>query len=226
MKDSKVNEIVEKVFERAKESTVNDSKNALCNQVAESCNLSYKTLERLYGRYIENKEDKSEPSDNTIDELCRYLGYLSYADYLGKTKMGQVLRIGGGTWKRLIGTSLLLIVVVLIYFQFFDLRCMSWTGSEYVKVACSSSQQNEVVPLDKFQFERMKKVEVNAATPFFNEETKEPLIWYHKVDENTIEYFTDAGKHPVNGETLKAITPYIIEKYVPKHKYKPSSFIQ
>lgn len=226
MKDSKVKEIVEKVFEKAKETSVNDSKNALCNHVADSCNLSYKTLERLYGKYIEKNGENSKQSENTVDELCRYLGYLSYADYLGKNIMSEGLKSGGKTWKLLIGVSLLLILVALIYFQIFDQRCMTWTGNEYVKVGCSSSQRNEVVPLDRFKLERMKRVEVDAATPFFNEETKEPLIWYHKVNENTIEYFTDAGKHPITGETLKAITPYIIEKYVPKHNFKPSSFIQ
>ena len=226
MKDSKVKKIVEKVFEKAKETSVNDSKNALCNNVADSCNLSYKTLERLFGKYIENNGENSKHSENTVDELCRYLGYLSYADYLGKTKMGEGLQIGGRTWKMLIGTSLLIIVVVLVYFQFFDQRCMTWTGNEYVKVACSSSQKYSVVPLDRFKLKRMKKVDVDAATNFFNEETKDPLIWYYKVDEKTLEYFTDAGKHPVNRETLKAITPYIIEKYVPKHIYKSGSFIK
>ncbi|KAA2217176.1 hypothetical protein [Maribacter flavus] len=226
MKDSKVKEIVEKVFEKAKGTSVNDSKNSLCNHVADSCNLSYKTLERLYGKYIEKNGENSKQSENTVDELCRYLGYLSYSDYLGKRKMGEGLKWEGTTWKMLLGASLLLIGVVLVYFQLFDKGCMTWTGNEYVKVNCTSHQTNGVSVLNEFKLERMKKVDVDAATNFFNEETKDPLIWYYKVDEKTLEYFTDAGKHPVNGETLKAITPYIIEKYVPKHIYKSGTFIK
>ena len=225
MKDSKVKEIVEKVFERAKETSVNDSKNALCNHVADSCNLSYKTLERLYGKYIEKNRENSKQSENTVDELCRYLGYISYSDYLGKRKMGEGLKRGGKTWKLLIGVNLLLILVALIYFQIFDQRCMTWTGNEYVKVGCSSSQRNEVEPLDTFRLERMKKEEVKPSTTFFNEETGEALYWYYKSENNTVEFFTSPGLHPLHKKTLKAVTPYIIEKYVPKHSYQPSSFI-
>ena len=55
---------------------------------------------------------------------------------------------------------------------------------------------------------------------------KTPNDWYYKNDQGEIEYYTSAGLHPVNGETLKAITEYIIEKYVPIHQNKPSSFVQ
>ncbi len=226
MDERRVKKIVNKVFAKARKQSLNHTKNALCNHVEVECGVSGRTLDRLFLKYEKKEKIDYIPIENTVDELCRYLGYLSYADYLGKTKMGEGFRIGGKTWKMLIGTSLILIVVVLVYYQFFDQRCMTWTGNEYVKVACSSSQSYEVVPLDRFRLQRMKKLEVDAATPFFNEETEEPLIWYYKVDDNTLEYFTDAGKHPVNGETLKAITPYIIEKYVPKHIYKSGSFIK
>ncbi|KAA1247250.1 hypothetical protein [Aquimarina sp. RZ0] len=54
---------------------------------------------------------------------------------------------------------------------------------------------------------------------------KKPRVWYYKNKKDEIEYFTSSGIHPVNGETLKKITPYIIETYVPKHTFKPNSFI-
>ncbi len=64
------------------------------------------------------------------------------------------------------------------------------------------------------------------ATDFFVEGTERPLIWYYKTKEEEIEYFTSPGLHPTTGETLRKITPYIIQTYVPKHIDRKSSFVQ
>ena len=53
----------------------------------------------------------------------------------------------------------------------------------------------------------MRKVPVDAAYHFFSED-------------NAHEFFTSTALHPVTGETLRKITPYIIQTYVPLHMYK------
>ncbi|MET1258131.1 hypothetical protein ABV409_02260 [Flagellimonas sp. DF-77] len=98
-----------------------------------------------------------------------------------------------------------------------ELNCITWADTVYVMVSCNSSISkygNPIEPIDKKKLESMKKVKVTAASNFFADNGK-PLIWYHKNSNGEIEYYTAPGLHPLNGRTLKKITPYIIEKYVP-----------
>ena len=107
--------------------------------------------------------------------------------------------------------------------------CMTWADSLYVTVSCDtgpfSTFGTEVKPLDQMKLKNMRKVEVNAAYPFFSEDGK-PLVWYFKNTDDEIEYFTAPGLHPTTGETLRKITPYIIQTYVAKHSFKEESFLK
>ena len=107
--------------------------------------------------------------------------------------------------------------------------CMTWTGRLYEKIPCSkgsySTYGNAIEPYDEKRYENFKQVEVDITTSFFSEQNQKPLLWYYKNEQGEIEYYTAPGLHPVNGKTLKAVTEYIIEKYVPIHQNKPSSFI-
>lgn len=109
------------------------------------------------------------------------------------------------------------------------LGCMTWADSLYVRVSCDKGPFSQfgttVDSLDQMKLNKMKKVKVDAAYKFFSN-TDEPLIWYYKKSNGEIEYFTAPGLHPTNGETLRKITPYIIQTYVPKHMNKKSSFVQ
>ncbi len=108
-------------------------------------------------------------------------------------------------------------------------QCMAWADTLYVEVSCATKPYSKygtsVEPLDKMKLENFKKVEVNMATQFFAEKTNKPLIWYYKNKEGEIEYFTAPGLHPINGETLRKITPYIIQTYVPEHIDRKGSFV-
>ncbi|WP_419213634.1 hypothetical protein ACNR9Q_05605 [Maribacter sp. X9] len=109
-----------------------------------------------------------------------------------------------------------------------ETECMTWSDSLYVAISCNeyplSKHGTQVKPLDPMELKNMRKVEVNASYQFFNEEGK-PMIWYYKNKEGEIEYFTAPGLHPRNGETLRKITPYIIETYVPNHMDRKNSFV-
>jgi len=98
-------------------------------------------------------------------------------------------------------------------------QCMTWADSLYVKVSCDTSPYSEygtkVEPLDPIRFKNMRRLNhVFVGLDFFAPDGS-PLVWYHKNKAGDMEYFTAPGLHPVNGETLKKITPYIIQKYVP-----------
>ena len=108
-------------------------------------------------------------------------------------------------------------------------KCMTWTGNAYEEISCSekpySKYGTSIEPYDQKRIKNFKRVEVDMATTFFAEKTDKPLIWYYKTEGGTIEYYTAPGLHPLNGKTLKAITEYIIMKYVPIHQNKKSSFL-
>lgn len=106
--------------------------------------------------------------------------------------------------------------------------CMTWADSVYIKISCDqgplSKYGNAVKPMDRMELKNMKKVKVNAAYRFFTEDD-EPLIWYSKNKDDTYEYFTAPGYHPISGETLRKITPHIIQTYVPIHLDQKDSFV-
>jgi hypothetical protein len=101
---------------------------------------------------------------------------------------------------------------------------MVWKNKHFVKVACTTNYHEKVVPMDPARFANFKEIDVNQTTVFFDEVTGEPLVWYYKPNNGELEFFNYPGLHPINGATLKAITPYISQKYVPLHKYDPNSF--
>lgn len=97
-------------------------------------------------------------------------------------------------------------------------NCMTWVDTVYVQVSCNTrpnhKKKNRVEPLDPVKLENFKKTKVYVGFDFFDEEGN-PLIWYYKSKEGELEYYTAPGLHPIHGETLRKITPYIIDKYVP-----------
>ncbi len=103
---------------------------------------------------------------------------------------------------------------------------MVWKKTQYEKVSCEKAYGLKIEPLDEKKLITFKKVDVTIATTFFNASNANPLVWYFKHPNGDLEYFTAPGLHPLNGGTLKAVTPYIIEKYVPIHTYDPDSFEQ
>ncbi len=108
-------------------------------------------------------------------------------------------------------------------------KCMTWADSLYVIVSCDTGPRSkygtQVKPLNRMELKNFKKVEVNAAYPFFAEDGK-PLIWYYKNKDNEHEYYTAPGLHPATGETLRKITPYIIQTYVPFHNDDEQTLIK
>ncbi|WP_299799199.1 hypothetical protein [uncultured Maribacter sp.] len=232
MKEAIIKEIVEKVFQKAEKECSKDSKHALSNLIAESISPSAKTIERLYDKYLDKKEGIGEQNEHTINELCKYLNYESYAAYVKQNfsdkKSADVITVGRRkNWKIAAVVSLIVVVGLILGLseKNKETLCMTWKADHYEKVACSVSFKEKVVPLDEVRLQNFKKVDVNLTTDFFDETTGQPLIWYYKSG-NSVEYYTAPGLHPVNGKTLKAITEYMANKTVPVHTFDESSFTQ
>ena len=105
-------------------------------------------------------------------------------------------------------------------------NCMVWKGTQYERIACEKKVGLNVEPLDEVRLNNFRKIEVDMTTLFFDEENNQALVWYHKNKSGEIEYYSAPGLHPINAKTLDEITPYIIQKYVPVHKFRQSSFTE
>lgn len=236
MNEKRIAEIVRKVYAKAKKNCVSHKNNALANHVEDEVfknykkNISYRTVERAFDKYIDGK-NLGSPIAESVDLFCKFLGYEDYSDYISKNRKRKwVLTV---TVTVALGAILLIISIYPIGndngHRTSLYQCMAWADSLYVTVSCSTKPYSQfgtpVEPLDEMKLKNFKKVEVNMATQFFAEDGK-PMIWYYKNKDGEIEYFTAPGLHPITGETLRKITPYIIETYVPVHMNNPDSFLR
>ncbi|MDF0707960.1 hypothetical protein PY091_12090 [Muricauda sp. 81s02] len=234
MDDKRIEEIVLKVFEKAKGEHASHSRFALSKHISLFSNLSSKTLERAYDKYINKQNETGQLQAESVDLLCQYLGFKNYADYvknnheeLPTKKNIKYLSLG------VIGI-LLMVLIVKLWPKKVDKNtaqdesCMTWADSIYVLISCEVGPRSKfgtkVEPIDPFKLKNFKKIKVNMATRFFTEDGN-PMIWYYKNKDKEIEYFTSPGLHPITEETLRKITPYIIETYVPLHSNNPDSFL-
>ncbi|MEP0213037.1 MAG: hypothetical protein ABJD66_07475 [Cellulophaga sp.] len=240
-------EIVCESFKKAESEIPSHSRYALAMHIADKTTLSSKTLERAYDKYVSNKESKYKKiGDASVNLLCEYLGFNNYQEYV-KSKNRNIQKkedvINGSKpinvtknnkKNLLIKIASIIFIVVAIGYFFSQItgakiaKCMVWVKMEYQQVDCNTSLQPEyeadIMPFDANKLKNFKKLNVTITTDFFDKVTNKPLVWYIKNNDE-IEYFSSPGLHPVTGKTLRAITPYIINKYVPVHTNNKNSFI-
>lgn len=245
MDEKKIKEIVTEVFHKARANSISHTKSALSNAIAEDISEAHgyihaRTLERAYDRYINGKTKYGKPQTESVALLCNYLGYQNYADYIknkyGKAPQSTLKKVKWGALGVMFGIGCF---IALIGYEPDFLngktgeeqreRCMTWADSVYVEVSCNTAPYSDfgtkTIPLDRVKLESLKKVSVTQAYPFFSEDGR-PLVWYLKNKEGEIDYFTAPGLHPISGETLRKITPHIIQKYVPLHRNNKDSFVR
>lgn len=232
MKEAIIKEIVEKVFQKAKTECPKHSRYALSNHIAETTSISSRTIERLYDKYLEKKGSVGEQNEHTINDLCKYLNFDSYGDFVKQNKKDKIsVDLNDGRikkyWKVLAAVSLVLVVGLFLGSseKSKEPKCMVWKTDHYERIECFTINNIIIIPFDEVRLQNFKKVDVDLTTEFFDETTGKPLIWYYKSG-NNIEFYTAPGLHPINGKTLKAVTEYIVDKYVPVHTYEASSFAE
>ncbi len=97
---------------------------------------------------------------------------------------------------------------------FKDKECMQWQKNHYEYVDCDKKeliQLYPIVPIDE-SLKNLKKIEVNNQTKFFR--NGKPIVWYCKHNNNKLVFYNSFGFDPETGKPLKAITNYMINKYV------------
>ncbi|TLP79764.1 hypothetical protein [Maribacter sp. ACAM166] len=242
MERNRKEEIIKKAFDKAKRNSVSQAKSTLAKLIAEEISersdyIAARTIERAYDKYVLNDTSKGEPNPDTIHLLCNYLSFENYGDFI-KNQPVNALPVGDASIFINRKNIIWFVGVVIIGLSFFWYRgndtlsestntsCMVWRETHYKKITCTNAADLYIEPLNLAKLTNFKKVKVNVATAFFDESTRQPMIWYYKKDTDEIDYFTAPGLHPINGKTLKVITPYIVKKYVPKHIYNENSFTE
>ena len=103
-----------------------------------------------------------------------------------------------------------------------DVQCMQWQNNHYEKVDCNTQNQkgiiksNDIIPFDSKKAELIK-IKVSDTTTFFK--NGKAILWYCKSGDE-IELYNKPGFDPIYKKSLKAITPYMIQKYFSKIQLK------
>lgn len=93
-------------------------------------------------------------------------------------------------------------------------QCMVWKGDHYERIDCQQENlgfiSEIVIPFDENEFE-LRKIKVCDTTTFLK--NGKAIVWYGKKD-GEITFFNQDGRNPENGDELKEVTKYMIDKYV------------
>lgn len=93
-------------------------------------------------------------------------------------------------------------------------QCMIWRENHYEMIDCQDEKlgliHEIVIPFDETEF-GLRKIKVCDTTTFFK--NGKVIVWYGKKD-GEVTFFNQDGRNPENGDELKEVTKYMIDKYV------------
>jgi len=213
-------QFLQEIFKKAKEESGEESLRKWAEHISDYLmeekrfQISGKTLERYYN-------GETTPNGEKKNQLATYIGYASYQDYLiTQHKEDQTEEVESPISlkvknKKKVLTTLLVIFPVLFGIGYLGFstgreKCMVWMEDHFEVSTCSGEPSEE--EWNEYRFENFREVEVNPDTEFFAPNGK-PKIWYDK-ENNVLTYYTAPGINPETEQTVKQITPYIIQTHV------------
>ena len=245
-------QIVLNSFSKIREEILNDSgvppsdsscAKELSIHISEKFPFGEKSLRNLYKAAREDSEVEIK-QPHVVLELCRFLGYKDYEDYLlenhkfsedfetspdlipdSATKFS--LKRFYAKNKTTIGI-ILIGIILLISLSFFDrTRWMIWEDNAYIEASFDSEkiQDGSLKIFKQDRIDNFTQINPDCKTLFFNANGSVAL-WYGKNSNGKLEYFTDHGLHPITGKTLKPITKYMITKYICPSKVSANTIKQ
>lgn len=233
--------LLQKAFKKAEEDTGYNVPRRqavfLSDQIFERSNQPFgeRRLREFRNYILNGNPEKVELKGFVRDALTEYLGYSSYKEFLVKNEgkelppnLGDEEKKRKGRRRRQIIISIsslfLLIISVFALYKFapelfnegkLSPKMMVWKGDHYEAVTLDLEKYG----LKELKYYRQDLIDgFNKVTPdctyeFFDSDGQE-LLWYGKNKKGELEYFSALARHPETGKTLKAITPYMIRKYI------------
>jgi hypothetical protein len=175
-------------------------------------------LERKGNVLLEMEAEKDELNKQKKVEIGESTAIKTFAIQIENRFKGIILTIG-----------VLLSFVLLslfVYYSFFNHKpCLEWNSDRYVEVDCSA-QINGFADLDSKKpynenLLMLRKIIPTDTTTYFR--NGKAVVWYCKNSQGDLELFNAPGHHPETNKPLKAITEYMIEKYIVPSFFKKSS---
>ncbi|WP_299117089.1 hypothetical protein [uncultured Winogradskyella sp.] len=222
-KEEQIKGLMLLVFDKAKRKSKKNRAYGLSKFLEPIVNIDQRTLTRYYNGYILNREkDRREPYNYNLDSLSIYMGFNDFVAYCSNSEnlKGKIILIekNNELEKKLdkikkvasLSCLILLIVAVLFILKYYKKNCMIWVDNHYEKIRCSGLDNEK--KLDEAVLKGFIKIEVCKDSIFFIGD--EPIIHYTRHN-NKIDFFTDAGEHPIyEGIYTNPITRTIINSRV------------
>jgi hypothetical protein len=221
--------VVIKAFNKAKEDIFGRSNKTsqsehISNALLENFKfqISSRTLRNLYDDAIKkNDEEDISISSDYVQNLCQYLGFENYNEFLKEHADGiaepNVHNLLGLLKKNkiVLAISILTVIIILSVSIFNKQRWMIWDDTHYVEVDFDAKKHSlgKLKLYNSDYIEHFFKVDPDCSTQFFNTDGSVNL-WYGKNIAGELEYFSAIAMHPETGKTLKEITVYMIKKHI------------
>lgn len=218
--------LLEKAFEKAKLELDSDRPTHLARHLSD---FIFEDSEEQYGERIlrdylnkikKNTEEKITIKAFAAESLSHYLEYESFSEFLrdnpSKTLNKSTLKKNVfKEHKVTLITAFVIIVGFLIYNAATKQRWMVWQEDHYVEVDFDIEKYklNQLKVYNQDRIDNFKKVTPDDSYEFFNDDGSVNL-WYGKNTDKEYEFFTDFGKHPETGKSLKDITKYMIQTHI------------
>lgn len=165
-------------------------------------------------------DPKVETISKNLDESTNNANRENYQEYSLSNLTSQIHKINSKFTlkKTVIFLSIVAFSIAFFYNYLIHKDCLEWQNDRFIEVDCDS-QVNGFVNLEsKKPYNEdllgLRKITPTDTTTYFMD--GKAIVWYCKIDDGHIELFNAPGHHPVTKKPLRAITKYIIDKYIKK----------
>lgn len=183
-----------------------------------------RTLRNYHNKALDDEQINISRVE-TVNGLCKYLGFKDYKDFIKSKETVDQPTIEKGNKKTSLNKIHLfgffsiaaILITVLFFISINEPKFMIWKIDHYEEVELDLNQY-KLSDLKVYKQERIdnfKKIQPDCNYQFFNPDGT-ARIWYGKNSNKNYEFFTDLGLHPETSKTLKPITEYMIKKYICK----------